>query len=136
MVENPHFMGYTDNELIEMQKRFENDAREYERQAAQCRGRKGIIQEQLNIRSLNRFWQAHPGLRLNVMDKVIVTAEFVAIDNQYQVGEELLVKELGETIELGEYYGDILGHVGFVSIDLARQMRETYLASLPEGEAQ
>lgn len=104
------------------------DIERFERRIATTREEMAEIQAVIDRRALDKFWEAHPGLRLAVGDKVVWDGSLVTyrtfLVGVYKIERVVIGDDPYPVWLAGESYG-------WVSLEHARAMREAYLQKNP-----
>ena len=117
------------------------DIERFQRRIATTRAEMAEIQAELDRRALDKFWEAHPGLRLAKWDILAVTQELNGSDpefdwlfSEFSDAPELMVMQVYD-IDPKTLQVKLLHSVGgaprYVTLELARAMREAYLQQNP-----
>lgn len=137
------FSKFPEDSVRHLLEKKRADLRDYTEMAREAREYIADLEADLERRKLDRYWEAHPGLRLEVGDKLLVTQHSVEWFEEgmqqvtYPVGWVLVVDNFellnlsmetpwaAEKIGILPFERDAQGDI--FSIPLVRQMRQAYL---------
>lgn len=126
------FKFYTDEDVKAAFRQAHSKRMELETEMLEWQEREKECQQELDRRQLEQFWQAHPGLRLEVGDKLLVTQS--AVDAERTIKTSVHILELGDIAQVIDFdYED--NRVGIkcrewfrrISLHITRHMRAAYL---------
>lgn len=130
------FTLYTDEELTQRRMYYQHKADGCLEAAAAYQETSEGFQKEIEHRSVEAFWIAHSGLRLNAGDELLVTSEFntgdpfLAAILRESPSDDILPTVRIKTINITSATVEVkfLGMgKATVALDIARKMREAYL---------
>lgn len=140
MSDNNPVTDYTqwrDDILLDMRDSLARVLKGQEKAIIETRATIAAMQAELDRRALEAFWEAHPGLRLEVGDRLLFTPD----SNRYFEANEFLeysIPPIGRETTVG-FMSLFNGHLGIdlewvsyrVPLELVRGMRQAYLELHP-----